>query len=102
VHLTSLQLSGGAKQVDITLPRPSGTVSIRISGGANNITVHRPSGVAARVLMSGGASNLTVDGNHRTVVGGDVSWQSADFGAAADRYEFEISGGASNVTLDQR
>jgi hypothetical protein len=102
LHLTSLQLSGGAQQVDITLPRPTGTVPVRISGGASTMTVHRPSRVAARVHMSGGASNLTIDGNHRTVLGGDVTWESSDYGTAGDRYEFDISGGASNLTIDQR
>jgi cell wall-active antibiotic response 4TMS protein YvqF len=102
VHLTSLQISGGASQADVTLPRPSGTIAIRVSGGASNITVHRPRGVAARVQMSGGASNLTVDGDHRSVLGGGVSWTTSDYDSAADRYDFEISGGASNVTIDQR
>jgi hypothetical protein len=102
VQLTSLQLSGGAQQVEITLPRPTGTVPIRISGGASTITVHRPSGVAAQVRMSGGASNLTVDGDHRSVLSGDISWQSSGYGTASDRYDFDISGGASNVTIDQR
>ncbi|MDQ6742314.1 MAG: hypothetical protein M3Z97_05305 [Candidatus Dormibacteraeota bacterium] len=102
LHLTSLQLSGGAEQLDVTLPRPTGTIPVRISGGASSITVHRPSGVAARVRMSGGASNLTVDGNHRSVLGGDVIWESSDYGTAGDRYDFDISGGASTVTIDQR
>jgi hypothetical protein len=102
LHLNSLQLSGGAQQVAITLPRPTGTVPVRISGGASTITVHRPSGVPAHVHMSGGASNLTVDGNHRSVLSGDVSWESSDYGRTSDRYEFDISGGASNVTIDQR
>jgi hypothetical protein len=102
VQLVSLQLSGGAQQVEITLPRPTGTVPIRISGGASTITVHRPSGVAAQVQMSGGASNLTVDGDHRSVLSGDVSWQSSGYGSASDRYDFQVSGGASNVSIDQR
>ena len=52
--------------------------------------------------MSGGASNLTVDGNHRSVLGGDVSWDGSDYGTAGDLYDFDISGGASNVSIDQR
>lgn len=102
VRLTGLNVSGGASQAEATLPRPSGTVVIHISGGASNITVHRPSGVAARVRMSGGASNLTVDGSKHSVLSGEVNWQTSDYDTAGDRYELETSGGASNVTLDQR
>jgi hypothetical protein len=102
VHLTSLEVSGGASQAEASLPRPSGTIGAHISGGASNITVHRPSGVAARVRMSGGASNLTVDGTTHSVLSGEINWQTSDYNTASDRYDFEISGGASNVTLDQR
>jgi hypothetical protein len=102
VHLTSLNVSGGANQAEATLPRPSGTVVVRISGGASNVTVHRPSGAAARVRMSGGASNLTVDGTKHSVLSGELNWQTSDYDTASDRYDFEISGGASNVTIDQR
>jgi hypothetical protein len=102
IEVSSVQISGGAAQVTITLPRPSGTVPVRISGGASTITVHRPSGVAAHVQMSGGASNLTVDGDHRSVLSGDVSWSSENYGTATDRYDFVVSGGATNVSIDQR
>jgi hypothetical protein len=102
IRLTGLDVSGGASQADATLPRPSGTVRVHISGGASNITVHRPSGVAARVRMSGGASNLTVDGTKHSVLSGEINWQTSDYDSAGDRYDFQISGGASNVTLDQR
>jgi hypothetical protein len=102
LQLSSLQVSGGAEQASITLPKPKGTVAVHISGGASTITVHRPSGVAAHVDMSGGASNLTVDGDHRSVLSGDVNWSSSDYGAASDRYDFQISGGATNVSIDQR
>jgi len=102
LHLTSLEVSGGAEQVEVTLPRPTGTVPVRISGGASAVSLHRPSGAAISVDMSGGASSLTVDGQHHSIVGGGVSWRSSDFDSASDRYQLEISGGASNVTVDQR
>jgi hypothetical protein len=47
VRLGSIHLAGGASRTEIMLPRPSGTVSVRILGGASNVTVHRPEGVAA-------------------------------------------------------
>jgi hypothetical protein len=102
LHLTSLNVSGGASQAEVRLPRPSGTVAVHISGGASSITIHRPSGAAVRVRMSGGASNLTADGTKHSVLGGDVNWQTSDYDSAADRYDLQISGGASNVTVDQR
>ena len=52
--------------------------------------------------MTGGANNLTADGKRFNVFGSDVTWRSAEFDSASDRYEIVISGGASNGTRDQR
>src|SRR5215207_11769609 len=64
VRLGSINLAGGASRIEVMLPRPSSTVSVRISGGASNVTIHRPEGVAARAHVVGGATNLTFDEKH--------------------------------------
>ena len=102
VRLGSINLAGGASRTEIMLPRPSGTVSVRILGGASNVTVHRPEGVAARVHAGGGATNLTFDERHLGAIGGDVNLQSPDYDDAANRYDIEVMGGANNLTIDAR
>ena len=102
LQLTRLEISGGANRIDASLGQPHGTVPVQVSGGATNVTLHRPSGVAARAVMSGGANNLTVDGKRYESLGSEVAWQSPDYDSAADRFDVHISGGASTVTLDQR
>jgi hypothetical protein len=102
VRLGSINLAGGASRTEIMLPRPSGTVSVRILGGASNVTVHRPEGVAARAHAGGGATNLTFDERHLGAIGGDVNLQSPDYDDAANRYDIEVMGGANNLTIDTR
>jgi hypothetical protein len=102
VRLGSINLAGGVSRTEIMLPRPSGTVSVRILGGASNVTVHRPEGVAARAHAGGGATNLTFDERHLGAIGGDVSLQSPDYDDAANRYDIEVMGGANNLTIDAR
>jgi hypothetical protein len=102
IHVLSLDVNGGANHVDVRLPRPSETVSVQVSGGASNVDIHRPEGTAIRVRVSGGASNLTADGSRHSGLGQDISWQSAGYGAATGRYDVSLSGGATNVTVDQR
>jgi hypothetical protein len=102
LRLGSIKLAGGASRTEIMLPRPSGTVSFRISGGASNVTIHRPEGVGARTHVVGGATNLTYDEKHLGAIGGDVNLQSADYDDAANRYDFEVTGGANNLTIDAR
>ena len=48
LDLTGLEVKGGLRSIRLELPAPSGVVPIRISGGASEVTVRRPAGVAAR------------------------------------------------------
>jgi hypothetical protein len=99
VKVGSITLNAGATRTDITLGRPTGIVPISVEGGAITLRLHRPSGSEAFVHVSGGAVNLDADGRQLHGVG-DESWQSAGYDGASDAYHVEISGGASNVTLD--
>jgi hypothetical protein len=102
LELRSFEASGGASRVELMLPTPSGTVPVRIVGGASNVAIRRPEGVAARVRVSGGSTNLAFDDQRFGAVGGEVSLLSPYYEGASDRYDFVLTGGASNVTIDTR
>ncbi len=97
--LTSFVLKGGISDLDLTLPEPYGVVPVRLSGGSSKVSVRRPAGVEARMDLKGGASRLNFDEQSFDAVGGKVRLQSPGFDGAADRYEIEVSGGASEVTI---
>jgi hypothetical protein len=48
LRLASFEVLGGVSQVSLTLPAPVGVVPIRIGGGASQLSIRRPAGVAAR------------------------------------------------------
>src|SRR5919112_1708733 len=100
LKLSSLEIKGGASNVELTLPPPSGTIPLRVLGGAEGLTVRRPKGVAARVYVSRGASGLVLDHQRHGAVGGETSLQSPDYEQAADRYNIEVSGGVSGLTIE--
>jgi hypothetical protein len=102
LDLRSFEVRGGASRVELTLPPLSGIVPVCVVGGASNVAIHRPEGVAAHVRVSGGSTNLAFDEKHFGAVGGEVSLQSPDYEGASDRYDFVITGGASNVAIDTR
>jgi len=102
VSLTRYQGNGGASRLDLTLPSPRGTVPISVNGGALTLNLHRPPGSHARVRISGGASTLYADGSRRSSLGSDLSWQTDGYDSAGDRFDIEVSGGASTVRLDTR
>jgi hypothetical protein len=99
IKVGSITLNSGASHTDVTLGKPMGIVNVSVDGGAITLRLHRPGGSEAFVHISGGAVNLDADGRQLHGVG-DETWQSAGYDGAADAYHVEITGGASNVTLD--
>jgi len=99
LDLSGLEIRGGASTFRVELPEPSGEVPVRISGGASEIIVRRPPGVAARVRLKGWASQLIFDDRTYSGVGNDVRLQSPGYEDAAGRYNVEINGSASDITL---
>jgi DNA-binding MarR family transcriptional regulator len=99
LRVRSLEVNGGASDIEITLPAPAGIVPVRVSGGASKVTIRRPRGAEARAEVSGGASQLTFDDQHLGAVGGRTMLASPGFSEAVDRYEIRFTGGASQVTV---
>ncbi|MGA7668944.1 MAG: MarR family transcriptional regulator [Nitrolancea sp.] len=100
VKIESLSVKGGASQVVVTLPRPSGTVPVRVGAGASQVTIHRPEGVPTRIHVNNGASQVRLDSHQFGSLGGDMRWEGPDYEGASDRYDVEISGGANQLTID--
>jgi hypothetical protein len=93
LRLSRVTLEGGASNVNLRLPHPSGTVPIRIGGGANRVSVLRPEGVAMRVAVHGGFGRLRVDG--KSIEATDKQpIESRDFARETDRYDIELTGAA--------
>jgi DNA-binding MarR family transcriptional regulator len=97
--LRSLQVTHGASDVHIVLPRPQGHVRVSVAGGASAVTLQRPKGVPVRLHMTGGASSVTLDAQTVATVGGETQLESPGFARAGDRYEIELSGGASAISV---
>ena len=99
LDLAGLEVKGGISMIRLELPTPSGVVPIRISGGASEITIRRPAGVAARVHLKGWASALVFDDQTFSDVGNDVRLQSPGFDPTAPCYDIEVTSSASMVTI---
>ena len=99
LELSSFVLKGSISDLALTLPEPSGVVPVRLSGGASKVSIRRPAGVEARLSLKGGASELSFDEQSFDALGGKVRLQSPGYDGASDRYDIEVSGGASELTV---
>ena len=101
LDLLGFDVVGGISQAELWLPQPRGSVAILISGGVSRLRLHRPAGVAARIQIGGSASKLGLDRQSLGAIGGPIHLETPDYATAVDRYELDIRGGASRVTVDQ-
>jgi len=99
LELRSLDLLGGASQINLLLSRPSNATFIYITGGIRDGTIRVPAGVGMRVQVSGGVSDLLFDGQHFAEIGGATILENSIFKSATSRCDICIAGGASNLTI---
>jgi DNA-binding MarR family transcriptional regulator len=99
LNLAGLEIKGGGSMTHLELPDPSGVVPIRISGGASEIIVRRPVGVAARAHLKGWVSTFIFDDQTFSDLGNNVWLQSSGFDPTVSYYDIEVASSASMVTI---
>ncbi len=101
LDLRELHVDSSATKIECILPSPRGIVPIQISSGVVRVTFRRTPGTAVIAEIKSGAVNVSLDDVVTRVALADTRWETPGAGAAADRYEVRISGGAVRVSLDQ-
>jgi DNA-binding MarR family transcriptional regulator len=99
LQIAFIEITGGASESELSLPRPRGTSTLRLSGGASRLAIRRPHGTAAQISVRGGASNLAFDAQRLGAVGGATRLSTPGWDAAADRWSIELTGGASDLSV---
>jgi hypothetical protein len=102
LRLGSFSLEGGASRLELVLPIPTGTVPVVILGGASNVAIRRPDGVATRLRVGGGATHLKFDDRRIGAAGGELDLRGRDYDRAIGRYDVTVTGGANNLSIDEQ
>ena len=97
LRVTNLDLGMGAAELIVTMPARAGHVEVEISGGAADIDIVVPDGVAARITGDSGFSGLEIDGRRFPRSG--AVYESADFASAQNRVDVALHVGAASVTV---
>ena len=71
-------------------------VPIRLGGSGSEFTVRRPPGAAARVHMKGWGSAVVLDDQ---MASGEARLQSPNYEGATRRYDLEVTGTGSMITV---
>jgi hypothetical protein len=99
LRVEAVDLGHGASHLEVRLPRPSGVVPVRVAGGASHVRIRRPAGTPVRLRIGRGVADLRFDGQEFGAVGGRLRLPSPQAAGADDRYDIDISGGASHLQI---
>ena len=100
IHLQGINLQGGVSHFWAKLPEPSGSVTVRIVGGVSQMALFRPTGIPVRIQIRGGVGSLKLDEQHFGSMGNLPTLETPGYNEAVNRYEIQITGGVSNITID--
>jgi hypothetical protein len=101
-RVSGVDIVAGVTAVELTLPRPQGTVPLRLTGGASEFSLLVPTGVPAQVTAGGGAGTISLDGVVRHGVAAGTVLATGGWAAATDRYELVLSAGVAALAVDHR
>lgn len=101
-HVAGLAFGMGSATVRIALPRPDGTVALRLEGGASQLAVSVPAGVPARVTAAAGAARVSLGGAAWNGIAAGTVLTQPGWAAAAGRLDIDATSGVSQVTVADR
>jgi hypothetical protein len=100
-RVAGISIAAGSEVVDLTLPRPNGTVPISLTAGVSQFLITTPAGVPVRVTAGGGAGEVSLDGaTHAGVAGGSV-FTTSGWVAGAAGFDVDATAGAARVIVSQ-
>jgi hypothetical protein len=102
-RLAGLEILSGAGQIDVSVPKPEGTLAVRLAGGAGVVAVHAPTGPPAQVRLGagGGAGAVTVDGHVHSPLQAGAVLTPDGWAQAKDRYDIEAAASLATLTVDR-
>jgi hypothetical protein len=101
-QVAGISFTAGADVIDLTLPRPHGSVPVQLAGGASQFLLSLPNGVPARVTAAAGAGEVSLEGqDHAGVAGGSV-FTTPGWAPDVAGFDIDATAGAARVTVTAR
>jgi len=99
--VAGMAVTAGSAELDVSLPRPAGTVPFLLAGGASLFRLSLPGGVPAQVTVGGGASFVSIDDQNLTGIAGGTVLTPPGWAAATSRFDIDATSGFSRLTVSR-
>ena len=96
-----IAVTSGSDVLDVTLPRPAGTLPFLLAGGVSQFLLSLPGGVPAQVTVGGGASFVSVDDQNLTGIAGGTVLTPPGWATASSRFDIDATSGFSRLTVSR-
>ncbi|MGI5242498.1 hypothetical protein [Dactylosporangium sp. CA-139066] len=102
-RLAGIEVQAGVQELDVTVPKPEGTMPIHV-GGVGRLAVHAPTGPPAQLTLGakGTIGEVRLDEQTGKNLTGGATVAGQGWAAAADRYALQVDTAAASVSLDRR
>jgi hypothetical protein len=97
----AIAVTAGSDILDVSLPRPAGTLPFLLAGGVSQFLLSLPGGVPARVTVGGGASFVSLDDQNLTGVAGGTVLTPPGWATATSRFAIDATSGFSRLTVSR-
>ena len=99
--VAGLAVTAGSAALDVSLPRPSGTLPFLLAGGVSQFRLSLPGGVPVQVTVGGGASSVSVDEQKLTGIAGGPVLTPPGWASATSRFDIDAISGFSQLTVSR-
>jgi hypothetical protein len=98
-RVAGIAVTKGSDVIDLTLPRPDGSVTVRLAAGASRLQLNLPGGVPARVNAAAGAGEVSLDGQDHVGVAAGSVFTTPGWTQGAAGYDIDATAGAARITV---
>jgi hypothetical protein len=99
--VAGVAVTAGSAELDMSLPRPAGTVPFLLAGGVSLFRLSLPGGVPAQVTVAGGASFVSIDDQNLTGIAGGTVLTPPGWATASSRFDIDATSGFSRLTVSR-
>lgn len=98
-QVAGIAVTKGSDVIDLTLPRPRGSVPVRLAAGASQLLLSLPSGVPVRVTAAAGAGEISLGGRDHTRVAVGSVFTTPGWVPGATGFDIDAIAGAARVAV---
>ncbi len=98
-QVMGIAVTKGSDVIDLTLPRPRGSVPVRLAAGASRLLLSLPSGIPVRVTAAAGAGQVSLAGREHAHVADGSVFTTPGWAPGATGFDIDATAGAARISV---